>query len=166
MSVDPAAGALLADARATAERMLAQAQQQAQERVGEAERTAAAMIARAREQGEADGRLEAAHEQAREGILARGDVLRAQREAYDELRRRCRAQVLALREEAGYAALLERLAASARAQLGPGAELEIDPPDAGGVRARAGSRRLDLTLVALADDCVRELGPALRGLWA
>ncbi len=166
MSVDPATEALLADARERAARILADARAQARRRVSEAERAAGETIRRARAQGEATGRLDAEREQALGRTLAHAEVLRARREAYEELRRRGRAAVLRLREEPGYAAFLDRLAAGARRELGPEAQLEIDPPGAGGVRASAGSRRLDYTLQALADGCIGELGPALNELWS
>ncbi len=93
------------------------------------------------------------------------EVLATQRVAYEELRRRARTAVLALRDDPGYPELLERLAAACRRDLGEQAQLEIDPPEAGGVRARAGTRRVDYTLIALAERCVEELGPRLRRLW-
>jgi hypothetical protein len=94
------------------------------------------------------------------------EVLAAQRESYDELHRRARAAALALRDEPGYDELLARLAAAVRRDLREDAELEVDPPDGGGVRGRAGSRRADYTLTALADRCVDDLGPALARLWS
>ena len=64
-------------------------------------------------------------------------VLAAQRESYDELRRRARAAVLALRDEADYPELLERLAAAARRDLGDDAQLR-DRPARSRRRARHG----------------------------
>ena len=165
MSVDAARDALLADARASAERIVAQADGEARERVEAARRTAAELLGRARAEGEAEGRLVAAREAARQDALARSQVLTARGEAYEELRRRARLAVLALRHEAGYRDLLERLAAAARRELGDDADLEFDPPDAGGVRARAGTRLVDYTLPALATDCVEALGPRMARLW-
>ena len=145
--------------------MLGEAEAQAQARVGEARREADELVEHARAQGEAAGRLEAAHDEAVERVLAQADVLAAQRESYEELSRRARAAVLELRGDPGYPDLLERLAAAARRDLGDAAELEIDPPGAGGVRASAGSRRVDYTLVALSDAYIRELGTTVRTLW-
>ena len=92
-------------------------------------------------------------------------MLSARGALYEELGRRARAAVLDLRGEPGYEDLLARLAARARRELGDDAVLEVDPPDAGGVRARAGSRRVDYTLPALAAGCLESLGPRLRRLW-
>lgn len=165
-SVEPARDALLADARERAGQLLEQAEEQARKRLAQAQRDAQELIARAREEGLAAGRAQAARDAGRGRTLARWEVLAAQRAAYDELRRRARTEVMALRDERGYPELLERLAAAARRDLGDGAEIEIDPPAQGGVRARAGSRQVDYTLTALAERCVRDLGPALAQLWA
>ena len=165
MSLEPACEALLADARAQAQRVLEDADDECEERLADARRRAAELLAGAREQGDAEGRVEADREQALEGLLARTEVLAAQRRAYEELQARARAAVLDLREEPGYPELLERLAAAARRDLGDAAQLEIDPPDAGGVRGTAGSLHVDYTLVTLAEGCVRDLGPGLRRLW-
>src|ERR1035437_5695471 len=72
---------------------------------------------------------------------------------------------MALRGGRGYPELLQRLAAAARRDLGEDAEVEIDPPGLGGVRARAGSRRVDYTLASLADRRVEDLGPLLARRW-
>jgi vacuolar-type H+-ATPase subunit E/Vma4 len=165
-SVEPARDALLADARERARQLHEQAEEQARELIAQAHRDGEELIARAREEGFAAGRAQAAHDAGRERALARWEVLAAQRAVYDEVCRRARTEVMAVRDEPGYPELLERLSAAARRELGDGAELEIDPPGLGGVRARAGSRRVDHMLPALADRCVRDLGPALAQLWA
>lgn len=165
MRIDTARDALLADARERAAQLLAAGEAEAEERIGAARRQAAAMIERARERGEAEGRVEAARDAAVERSFARVEVLAAQREAYDEFSRRARAATLALRDDPEYPALLDRLAAAARRDLGDGAEIERDPPETGGVRGRAGTRSVDYTLSALADRCAAALGPRLRELW-
>lgn len=165
MTLGAARDALLGDAREAAQRRLEAAETQARAHVEDARRQAEETIARARAHGEAEGRVEAAHEEAQVRAFARMDVLAAQREAYDELGRRAREAALSLRDEPGYEELLERLAGAARRDLGDGAELEIDPSGAGGVRARAGSRRVDYTLPVLADRCVAQLGGSVARLW-
>jgi vacuolar-type H+-ATPase subunit E/Vma4 len=157
---------LLADARSEAERALAQADEEAGTAIESARREAAELVAAARAGGEAEGRTEAARDLAHEHALARIEVLAARRSLYDELRRCARESVLSLRDEPGYPDLLERLAAAARRDLGEEAELEVDPPDAGGVRARAGSRSVDYTLPALAERCLAGLGHSLDRLWS
>jgi len=163
--LEAAGEALLAEARAHAGRVLGEAEAQAHARVEEVRRQADELVEHARRQGEAAGRLEAARDEAVERVLAQADVLAARRESYEELRRRARDAVLKLRSEPGYPDLLERLAAGARRDLGHAAEIETDPPGAGGVRASAGSHRVDYTLVALADSCVSEFGTTARQLW-
>ncbi len=73
--------------------------------------------------------------------------------------------MLALRSAPGYDELLDRLAAAARRDLGDDASVERDPPDAGGVRAQAGTRSVDYTLPALAARWIDELGSSVRRLW-
>jgi vacuolar-type H+-ATPase subunit E/Vma4 len=165
VSLVTAREALLADARRRAEEIVAQAEEQAREQTEPAREQAEEIVAAARAQGEADGRLEAAREEAMQRFSAHMTVLGAQRESYEELRRRARAAVLALRDEPGYPELLDRLAAAARRDLGDDAQLQIDPPDVGGVRGTAGTRAVDYTLAALADRCVDDLGPRLAALW-
>jgi vacuolar-type H+-ATPase subunit E/Vma4 len=166
VTLDAARDALLADARERAAARLAEADAEAGERIERARREAGELVARARAQGEAEGRVAAARAAAVERSSARMEVLAVQRAASDELRRRARAAVLALREAPDYRELLERLTAAARRDLGDGAEIECDPPDVGGVRARAGTRLVDYTLVVLADRCVDALGSRLPRLWA
>jgi hypothetical protein len=165
MSLETAREALLADARSRAQEIVAQAEIDAGEHIEPARRQADALVAAAHAQGEGDGRLEAAREEAVQRFSARMTVLAEQRESYEELRRRARAAALALRREAGYPDLLERLAAAARRDLGDGAQLQLDPPEVGGVLGSAGTRAVDYTLVALADRCVDSLGPRLAALW-
>ena len=165
MSLDTASDALLAEARRRAQEILAQAEIEASEQVEPARRQADELVAAARAQVEAGGRLEAAREEAVARFSAHMTVLAEQRASYDELRRRARVAVLTLRDEADYPELLERLAAAARRDLGDDAQLQIDPPDLGGVRGTAGTRAVDYTLAALADRCVDDLGPRLAALW-
>lgn len=165
MTLDAARDALLADARERAAGMLAAADAETAERTARARREADALVARARARGEVEGRVAAARTVAVERSFARMKVLAAQRAASDEFRGRARIAVLALRDAPDYPDLLDRLAALARRDLGDGTELERDPPDVGGVRARTGTRSVDYTLVALADRCVEALGSRLQRLW-
>lgn len=157
--------ALLADAREEGERILGEARDEAEDRIAEARSQADQLVARARARGRAEGRVQAAHDAAMERASARFSVLSAQRRSYEELRTRARAAVLELRDQEGYAELVERLTASVRRDLGEGAEIERDPPG-GGVRASAGSRSVDCTLPTLARRCVDDLGVRLERLWA
>jgi vacuolar-type H+-ATPase subunit E/Vma4 len=166
MTLTSARDALLADARARAREIVADAEAEAARQVEPARRRAAEIIEAARAEGEADGRREAARELAAELAAARAAVLAAQRESYEALRHSAHAAALSLRSDPGYPRLLARLADAARRDLGDHAELEVDPPELGGVRARAGTRSVDYTLVAITDRCLDSLGPRLSGLWA
>ena len=163
--VAAARDALLAEARQEAEGLLTDADADAEAIVERARAQAEQILASAREEGRAEGRAAASREEAQARMLARMQVLAARREAYEQLGQCARAAALALRDDPGYRGLVERLATAARRDLGAGAEVETDPDGAGGVRARAGSRRVDYTLATLADRCVRELGPAAGRLW-
>jgi vacuolar-type H+-ATPase subunit E/Vma4 len=166
MTLETVRESLLADTRAAAARVRSEAEAEAAERLAHARRCAEDLVEAARRDGAEDGRVDAALQVAVARVQARGQVLAARREAYDELRRAAREAAVGLRAGPGYDDLLQRLAAAARRDLGPDADVEIDPPDAGGVRAASGSRRVDYTLLALADRCIDDLGPALRRLWS
>lgn len=165
VAVEPLRGALLDQARAEAERALAHADEQAAAKLADADERGAALVRRARAEGAAAAAIAGAHDHALARRRSRALVLAVERDLYEELRRRARAAVRSLRHDPGYEALLERLSAVARAQLGEGAVLELDPPDAGGVQASSGARRVDYTLDALAERCLGQLGGRLEELW-
>lgn len=115
----------------------------------EAHRRATEILDRAREAGVADARAAMEVERARTRRRGRAAVLSARMDAYRTLRGRTRAAVRALPAGADYPALRAALVTTARRRLGP--DVEIVEADGGGVRARAGDRRLDLSLDTLAD---------------
>ena len=96
---------------------------------------------------------------------AREIRLRAQSRQIEELQLRSREAVLHLREDDRYPGLLDRLARTAREQLGPDAEVEVDPPGLGGVIGRKGQASVDYTLPALAERAIASLGDELESLW-
>ena len=101
---------------------------------GEAELAAAradaeALVARARGEAQRRTELDVQRQSSLAAPGAQGRVLRARREAYEALREEAIAAALELRGEPGYAALLDRLEAGARARLGPDATIERDPAD-------------------------------------
>lgn len=165
VAAEPLRDAILGDARAEAQRVLARADEQAAAKLRDAEERGRTLVEQARADGVAAAGIAGSHEEARARRVARAAVLAARRELYEELTRRARSAAQGLRQEAGYPTLLERLTRAARAQLGPGAELEVDPPDAGGVRASNGGRHVDYTLDALAGRCLERLGAGVEGLW-
>lgn len=160
----PVREALLARARADAAAALAAADAEAARLLDTARDEAAAVLARAREDGERDAAQEAARRRSSARREARAVVLGAQRHAFDELHRRARAAVHAVREDPRYPDLLDRLRERAARELGPDAR--IRPFPGGGLVAEAPGRRLDLRLEALADEAFDALGPAVAGLWA
>jgi vacuolar-type H+-ATPase subunit E/Vma4 len=164
IGLDPVREALLAQARRDADVLVQQAADRAEARVAEAEGEIEAQILRARAEGESAAELEAATELARAGRRARAHVLGAQRAVYDDVRRRAHDTARELRSSPGYPELVERLASRARAELGPEAEIERDPP-AGGVLARAGNRRLDYTLPVLTELALAEHAADIEELW-
>lgn len=95
---------------------------------------------------------------------ARAVELAAQREAYDEFRRRVTASVVALRQDPAYPDLRDRLIARARQTLGPDATI-VEHPD-GGVVAVTPVRRLDLSLPAIADRAIVDTGTKVAELWS
>ena len=163
-ALEPVRTALLARARADGDALLASADADAETAVAAARVEAAAAVAEARAQGERDAALVRTAERARARRQARAVVLRAQRAAYDELRLRSRAAAARLRTEPGYPALLDRLTALARAELGAAAVVREHPD--GGVVAEAPGRRVDLRLATLAERAVDTLGPQVEPLWA
>jgi vacuolar-type H+-ATPase subunit E/Vma4 len=166
VSLDPLRRAILEQAQAEADRIRAGAAERAERTVSAAEREGAALAERARADGAALGRLRGARELAAGRRNARTYVLQAERDLYDELRGRAREAVLGLRSDPVYPALLEALAAAARRQLGEDVELEIDCPQAGGVRASVAGRSVDYSLTTLADRCLARLGDRIEELWA
>ncbi len=165
MNASPLRTALLSAAEADAESLIVDASSRAAREISDAQAEVTALVDRARAEGEAAARREAVHVVGRARSEGRALVLAAQREVYDELHRRTLADVDGLRLEPAYGHLLERLEGMARAQLGPNASVEVDPPTIGGVRASSGPRRIDLTLPALADRCLTALGTELERLW-
>ncbi|WP_350275738.1 V-type ATP synthase subunit E family protein [Kribbella sp. HUAS MG21] len=162
-ALGPVRSALLTAARADAAAILGGAEAQRGELLGQAQRTAAELIAEARSTGAADATALLAIRLAQSRREARRSALTAQRELYDELRRRCRAAASALAESSEYEGIRRRLVDMAREQLGPEAVIEDSP--GGGVVASAGSRRMDLSLPALADRALERSGPEVAALW-
>lgn len=166
MTVERLRATLLEGAEAEARALLEDADRRAAD---ESERSLAdseRLVATARAEGNASGELQSARALALARAETRRLVLEAKAALYEDFRSRALAAALALREDrAAYRRVLRRLEAEARRSLGDGAELELDPPDAGGVRARDGRRSVDLTLPVLVERCIGSLGVAVEELW-
>jgi vacuolar-type H+-ATPase subunit E/Vma4 len=158
-ALEPLTATLLARARADADGERTTARQEGQRAVEAARDQADAVLAQARALGEADAAAMLAAERARARSAARGEVLAAQRAAFDELRDQARTAVAGLLADP---VSRGRLAASMRTRLGDGATVRDHP--AGGVVAESpDGRRIDACLDALLDAALAELD--LEQLW-
>ncbi|MEV7687484.1 hypothetical protein [Streptomyces bungoensis] len=160
-ALDPVRAELLRTARASADVVLERARADAEKVLGEARGAAEAVLARARELGAADGADAAGRERTRAVQDAWAVELAARAEVYAELRARIREGVR--RALAEGAVPRDRLAAAARALLGPQARLTRAA--GGGVTAEVPGRRVDLSADALADRALDGLGARAETLW-
>lgn len=165
MNLEPLRRALHTEAQAGAE-------QRRDEVATACDRIVAAAEARGRRlarQGRLEGGQAAEREAGRRRAAAtrrgREIVLTAQRRQLETLRREAREAVQDARLDPRYPRLLERLEQAVRAQLGADAEVDIDPPDVGGVIGRHGSRSVDYTLPRLVDRVVDAMGEDVEELW-
>jgi vacuolar-type H+-ATPase subunit E/Vma4 len=163
VSLEPLRASLLAQARAEAAALLDAAGREAGQRRAAARTDAESLLRRAAAEREAAAAAARARSRLRARRDARAIVLRARREAYEELRAAAQTAAAGLCAQPGYPRLRERLAAAAREQLGPDAE--VTEPAGGGVLARAGERLVDCSLPTLVERCLAGLGPDLEELW-
>ena len=103
------------------------------------------MHEQARAAGASDAARDAERLRRAAELDARTRVLASRRATYDALRERALAAVLETRSTPAYAELLARLAAAARADLGPSAAIETDPGHGRGRPGAAGSARSSIT---------------------
>lgn len=181
----PVAAALVERARAHAELVRGEAEREAAAVMRAAERQAAEIIGAARAAGRAEGELQAATERAQARREARAILLGAHSDVYEELRRRVREAVRALRDDPCYPGLLARLTELARdAAHGAASDGVHDgvhdgargaaPPEPapciveaaeGGIEATAPGLRVDLSADTLADRALDLLGAEVMELW-
>ena len=150
---------VVADAAVEAAGMLSEAQADAERSVAEARSRARAILDEARAGGVADGELAVGADLRRARADARRQVLGGRAAALEELRATTEAELASASPDER---LCHRLEVVARQQLGDDAEIA---QEGGGIVARAGRRRVDYRLPALADRCIRRLGPELERLW-
>jgi vacuolar-type H+-ATPase subunit E/Vma4 len=165
VNLEPLRRALQAETGAEVRRRLEAVEAECARTVAEAERKARELAEQARREGEEAAAREAVRRHATAARRAREIRLSAQRRQIEELQRRSRDAVLQLRSDSRYPDLLEQLGHVARDRLGPGAELEIDPPGLGGVIGRSGGASVDLTLPALAERAIASLDDEVERLW-
>ena len=147
-ALGPLREALRRSAEGMADQIVADARRRAASLRAEAEAEARRITDGAAAQGEADARADARSRSSRTRRAARERVLAAQEELRLELLRQLRDGAAAARHDPRYGLLLAKLAAKARESLGADAVLTESPE--GGIAAVAGTRRLDLSLPALA----------------
>ena len=164
MNLEAYRDARLEEARANAARLATESDSMAAARLDDASHAAVAIIAEARASGAAQADREMAIARAHGQRRAHRIVLEARRKAYEDLGARVRAGALGLKSDATYPVLLDRLAQRSREQLGEGTSIDCDPAD-GGVVAGAEGRRVDYSLPALAERCLRGLGAEIEELW-
>jgi vacuolar-type H+-ATPase subunit E/Vma4 len=162
-ALDPVRAALLATARRDAAAVRQKATRQQAELLTDARHVADTLLATARAEGAAEATASVATRTAQSRREARRALLAAQRELYDELRRRCRAAATGLVESPDYEGIRRQLVEQAQARLGPDATVTDSPGS--GVVASAGTKRLDLSLPALADRALECSSAEVTRLW-
>jgi vacuolar-type H+-ATPase subunit E/Vma4 len=159
VSLEPLRQALLDGARAEAERLRGDAHREGARAVAEARAEADALIEAARAKGEDDGAELLATEQTTARRAARASLLRAQRAAYEELRR---AAVLAVHDLLREPEHRHLLGAALRRGLGDLAT--VDDTSDGGLLAQApDGRSMDASVGTLVDTALADLD--LEQLW-
>lgn len=165
VGLEPVRVALLADAAAQAEELVAAAsrevdasiaevEQRCDREVEEIERRSARAARASLDQRIADARTE-----------AHDAVLSARSRTHDRLVEAAHAAALAMRHDPRYPALLDHFEAMAREQLGDDAKIERDPTPGGGIVAELGSRRVDYSLLQLADRALDVLADEVARSW-
>ena len=163
-ALEPVRAELLRRAAADAQRLIAEANDEAASIVERAYDTARQMAENARAAGESAGEMASAEEGAALRRTLRRQLLAAQNNVYRQWRRRGTEAVLALRDDPDYSRWLEMLRGTAKAALGADAQLADSP--AGGIVAHLGNRQLDLSLSAIAARALDRLAPEADGLWS
>jgi vacuolar-type H+-ATPase subunit E/Vma4 len=165
MTLEPLREALRAETDAELTRHLGEVEVECARLVAEAEAEAHELVRQGRLDGEAAAAREGARRRAAATRKAREIRLRARQRQVEKLECLAREAVLAARRDGRYPALLERLAAAVREQLGPEAAVEVDPEGLGGVIGRRGKASVDYTLPALADRVIAGLDEEVERLW-
>jgi len=158
----PVRAALLRDASAEAEKLLASARGAADTLIEQARHDALSKISQARDEGRAQAARLARAELSRGRREARAIVLGAELRAQSEAEDRIRSAIAGLKDEPGYASLRDRLAELALQVAGPGAT--VNEHRAGGVVARAPNTLVDCSLPRLAQRAIAALGPRISEL--
>ena len=151
------------DAETAAAQREAEARSQAAEIMARAQAEADTIYAAARREGTEAARAESAASSARARRQARRTVLAEQEHLRALLHDRVIEQAREVRRDPRYPQILRRLTAQADRALGPMAS--VTESYLGGVTGTAGSRRLDLSLPALAEQALEDHAGEVRRLW-
>lgn len=162
-ALEPVRRALTGAAQEQADAVLRDAGRRREVKLAEARATAEELLATARGEGESEALAALSLQAAQSRRDARRTVLTAQRELYEELRVRCRNAASALVRSPDYPRLREALVEAARERLGP--EVVVTDSPGGGVEAVAGRRRIDLSLPVLADRALDRCVQEVEALW-
>jgi vacuolar-type H+-ATPase subunit E/Vma4 len=163
--LQPVRTALLDDARADADRILAAATRDADALVASAEKRANREVEKARRSNAESTAALLERALARAEADGQAGILRTESELHRRLIEGVRTAALGLRTDSRYPALLDHLETLTREQLGEEVLITRDPPDGGGVRGAAGQRRVDYTLTALADRALDALADEVAQPW-
>jgi len=163
--LEPLRSALAASTRRDSQARIAEAHRRAEAILGEARGRARKITESATAEGDAVAQRQGARRLVEAKRSARGQVLGAQRRAYELL---VESSLRSLRDSAAddeRTALQARLVEIARDTLGTDVIVEHDPDGPGGIEARSGTRRMDLSLGEIVRRCVEKMGKAVSGLW-
>lgn len=161
-ALEPVRAAMLRRATQDAAAAVASARDEAAALIAQAQADAGALMARATAQGAAQAAPVAMAELSRGRQAARSVTLGADLAVRDEVVRRMKAAVLALRDRPDYLRLLARLSVLAASAAGPGAVVTAHPD--GGVVATSGGVTVNCSLPRLADRAVAVLDARITAL--
>jgi vacuolar-type H+-ATPase subunit E/Vma4 len=142
-ALQPVRQALLQAAKSDVDSWRRQAEHEAAATLAAAHAQAERIGAEARAQGQDDARRALDARRAAANRAARGAVLAARREVYEALQAATRTAVSAIRSDADYPAVLERLASQIRRLLGSAVRIHEAP--GGGLVGTVPGRRVDLS---------------------
>jgi hypothetical protein len=146
--------------RGRAAALLAAARDGAAATLAKAEAEAAAIIEAAEHEGESSAELDTNREWVAGRRRARGMVLAARRDIYDELKRRC---VEAARQDRRLGELVALVADDARRQLGPGTDVVAGKDT---VTASRKGRHIRWSIEDRVDEVLGTMPEEVEALWA
>lgn len=161
-ALEPVRSAMVRRATQDAAAAVANAMDAAAATIAQAQADADALVARAAAEGAAQAAPVAMAELSRGQQAAKAVILGADLAIRNEVVRRIKAAVLALRQRPDYPRLLERLSVLAANAAGPGAVITAHPR--GGVVATSGGVTVNCSLPRLADHAVAMLGAQITAL--